>query len=116
MPTTDVHFEYHGTPEALLLTISIRSRLPRWREAYGCRNGVRVDDRSHADAHEYQPEFRRYLLNFPKATFPDSTNFLYWQVTQFALKPTVRISHLVIRENPEETVAASKMLKTLRGS
>ena len=59
---------------------------------------------------EYQPELRRYLLNFPKATFPDSTSFLYWQVTQFGLKPTMRISHLVIRENPEETLVASKML------
>jgi hypothetical protein len=59
---------------------------------------------------EYQPELRRYLLNFPEATFPDSTSFLYWQVTQFGLKPTMRISHLVIRENPEETIVASKML------
>jgi hypothetical protein len=59
---------------------------------------------------EYQPELRRYLLGFPGATFPDSTSFLYWQVTQFGLKPTMRISHLVIRETPEETVVASKML------
>jgi hypothetical protein len=59
---------------------------------------------------EYQRELRRYLLDFPKATFPDSTSFLYWQVTQFGLKPTMRISHLVIRESPEETVVASKML------
>jgi hypothetical protein len=59
---------------------------------------------------EYQPELRRYLLDFPKTTLPDSTNFLYWQVTQFGLKPTMRISHLVIRERAEETVVASKML------
>jgi hypothetical protein len=59
---------------------------------------------------EYQPELRRYLLDFPKSTFLDSTNFLYWQVTQFGLKPTMRISHLVIREGAEETVVASKML------
>jgi hypothetical protein len=59
---------------------------------------------------EYQPELRRYLLNFPNGTFPNSTSFLYWQVTQFGLKPTMRISHLVIRENPEETLVASKML------
>jgi hypothetical protein len=59
---------------------------------------------------EYQPELRRYLLNFPSAALPDSTSFLYWQVTQFGLKPTMRISHLVIRENPEETLVASKML------
>jgi hypothetical protein len=59
---------------------------------------------------DYQPELRRYLLDFPKSTFPDSTNFLYWQVTQFGLKPTMRISHLIIREGAEETVVASKML------
>ena len=59
---------------------------------------------------EYQPELWRYLRDIPKATFPDSTNFLYWQVTQFGLKPTMRISHLVIRESAEETVVASKML------
>jgi hypothetical protein len=59
---------------------------------------------------EYQPELWRYLRDFPKATFPDSTNFLYWQVTQFGLKPTMRISHLAIRESAEETVVASKML------
>jgi hypothetical protein len=59
---------------------------------------------------EYQPELWRYLRDFPKATFPDSTNFLYWQVTQFGLKPTMRISHLAIRESAGETVVASKML------
>ena len=59
---------------------------------------------------DYQPELRRYLLGFPGAAFPDSTSFLYWQVTQFGLKPTMRISHLVIRETQEETVVASKML------
>ena len=59
---------------------------------------------------EYQPELRRYLLDFPEETFPESTSFLYWQVTQFGLKPTMRISHLVIRESAEEIVVASKML------
>jgi hypothetical protein len=59
---------------------------------------------------EYQPELRRYLLGFPKATFRDSMDFLYWQVAQFGLKPTMRISHLVIRESAEESVVASKML------
>jgi len=35
---------------------------------------------------------------------------LYWQETEFGLKPTIRISHLTIRENPEDTVVTSKML------
>jgi hypothetical protein len=56
------------------------------------------------------PELRRYLLDYPNATLANSTNFLYWQETQFGLRPTVRISHLVIQERPEQTVIASKML------
>jgi hypothetical protein len=56
------------------------------------------------------PDLRRYLLEYPNAALPNSTDFLYWQETQFGLRPTVRISHLVIQERPEQTVVASKML------
>jgi hypothetical protein len=35
---------------------------------------------------------------------------LYWQETQFGLRPTIRISHLVVQERPNQTVVASKML------
>ncbi len=58
----------------------------------------------------YMPSLRRYLLDFPKATLPGANSFLYWQETRFGLKPTIRISHVVIREGPENTVMASKML------
>jgi hypothetical protein len=56
------------------------------------------------------PDLRRYLLDYPNATLPNSSDFLYWQETQFGLKPTVRINHLVIQERPDQTVVASKML------
>jgi hypothetical protein len=56
------------------------------------------------------PELTRYLLEYPHATLAKSTDFLYWQETQFGLRPTVRISHLVIQERPDQTVIASKML------
>ena len=56
------------------------------------------------------PDLTRYLLDYPKATLSNSTDFLYWQETQFGLRPTVRISHLVIQERPDQTVVASKML------
>jgi hypothetical protein len=56
------------------------------------------------------PDLRQYLLEYPEATLPDSSNFLYWQEVQFGLRPTIRINHLVIRERPDETVVASKML------
>lgn len=41
---------------------------------------------------------------------PNGTSFLYWQETEFGLKPTIRINHLTIREAPDSTVVASKML------
>ena len=59
---------------------------------------------------EYLPDVRRYLLEFPKATLPDSESLLYWQEAQFGLKPTVRINHLVIQRRPAGAVIASKML------
>ena len=58
----------------------------------------------------YMPDIRRYLLDFPTATIPDSTSFLYWQEAQFGLKPMIRISHLTIREGPDHVVVASKLL------
>ena len=59
---------------------------------------------------EHLPELTRYLVEYPKATLAHSTDFFYWQETQFGLKPTIRISHLIIQERPDATVIASKML------
>lgn len=58
----------------------------------------------------YMPALRRYLLDFPNAALHGANSFLYWQETKFGLKPTIRISHVVIREGPDDTVVASKML------
>jgi hypothetical protein len=58
----------------------------------------------------YLPEIRRYLLEYPRATLPGATSFLYWQETVFGLKPTIRISHVMIRETPNDAVVTSKTL------
>ena len=58
----------------------------------------------------YMPSVRRDLLEYPKVTLPAETSFLYWQEADFGLKPMIRISHLTIREGPEDTVVTSKML------
>ena len=55
-------------------------------------------------------DLTRYLLDYPNASLPNSTDFLYWQETRFGPRPTVRISHLVIQPRPDRTVVASKML------
>jgi hypothetical protein len=58
----------------------------------------------------YMPKLRQYLLEYPRVTIPEARSFLYWQETEFGLKPTIRMSHLTIRESPADTVVASKMI------
>jgi len=95
-----------------------------YREGGNARLGVHRDkDRPTFVANEFRsmierlprlgaelPDLTRFLLDYPNAPLPNSTDFLYWQETQFGLKPTIRISHLVIQERPNQTVVASKML------
>ena len=59
---------------------------------------------------EYLPDFKRYLLEFPKASLPSSESFLYWQETKFGLKPTIRVSHVTIVHEPTHAAVLSKML------
>ncbi len=58
----------------------------------------------------YMPNLRRYLLDYPSSAPPEATSFLYWQETEFGLRPTIRISHLTIWETADATAVASKML------
>ena len=62
------------------------------------------------ELNEFVPAVRRYLLDFPKATLPGSESFIYWQDADFGLKPTIRINHLVMAQDDEGAVVASKML------
>lgn len=58
----------------------------------------------------FLPDIGSYLLEYPRAWLPGMTSFLYWQETEFGLKPTIRLSHLTILETSREVVVASKML------
>ena len=63
---------------------------------------------------EYDPKFHAYLDDFPEAELPGGEDFLYWSKVKFGLKPTVRVSHVVIYPITEgrniEYVIGSKML------
>ena len=59
---------------------------------------------------EFLPDLKRYLLEFPKASLPNQESFVYWQQAKFGLKPTVRINHVVISQEADHVVVASKML------
>jgi hypothetical protein len=58
----------------------------------------------------YMPDIRKHLLEYPTSQLPNATSLLYWQETEFGLKPTLRISHLTVREGPSDAVVVSKML------
>jgi hypothetical protein len=62
----------------------------------------------------YRPELHRYLTEYPRATLPGASDFLYWSMVDFGGKPTARINHVVIyplSEGPNAgVVIASKQL------
>lgn len=56
------------------------------------------------------PTLRRDLLDSPQPSTPGMASLLYWQQLEFGLRPTIRISHLMVREGKEDAVIAAKML------
>jgi hypothetical protein len=56
------------------------------------------------------PDLKRYLVDYPRATLANANDLLYWQEVQFGVKPTIRISHLIIQQQPDRTIVASKLL------
>jgi hypothetical protein len=59
---------------------------------------------------EYLPDLKRYLIGFPNITLANSDSFIYWQEAKFGLKPTIRINHLTIVQEPTHAIVMSKML------
>ena len=72
--------------------------------------GVPLDGRPDAVADNLYAGSPPLSAGLPEHSASESTSFLYWQETEFGLKPTIRISHLTIREGADDTVVASKML------
>jgi hypothetical protein len=44
----------------------------------------------------YRPELHRYLMEYPGASLPGASDFLYWSMVDFGSKPTFRLNHVVI--------------------
>ena len=64
---------------------------------------------------EYDPDFHAYLEKFPNVELEGREEYFYWSKVQFGLKPTVRLSHVVIYPIDEpglntQYVIGSKML------
>jgi hypothetical protein len=59
---------------------------------------------------ELAPEFRDYLAQYPKMQLPGVTQFFYWSVEEFGLKPVASITHVIIYRRPGEAIIASKQI------
>ncbi len=59
---------------------------------------------------EFLPDLKTLLLGYPSVTMPGITSIFYWQEAQFGLKPTIRINHLMIEEQPQGVAIANKLL------
>ena len=44
---------------------------------------------------EELPTLYSYLLDYPKASLPDSSSVFYWEKVKFGLKPTLRLNHQI---------------------
>ena len=56
----------------------------------------------------------RYLMDYPRASLPGASDFLYWSMVDFGGEPTFRINHVTIypiaQGENESVVIASKQL------
>jgi hypothetical protein len=63
--------------------------------------------------HQYTPELRAYLEQFPAGTLPGSRTVFYWAKEDFGFKPIISIVHGVIYEPPaqqDRTLVVQKQL------
>jgi hypothetical protein len=64
----------------------------------------------------YLPEFRDYLLEYPKYELPNVEGQFYWEKIKFGLKPTIRLVHAILYRNPSDRLAFVYALKQLYSS
>jgi hypothetical protein len=63
---------------------------------------------------ERLPAFYSYLLDYPKASLPDSSSVFYWEKVKFGLKPTLRMNQQIIaraagEQGPIDVVAIKQL-------
>ena len=66
--------------------------------------------------HDYAPELRRYLEEYPRATLPGGTDFIQWSKIDQGLKPLVALAHVVLYKDPTRTDRFSVASKQIYAS
>jgi hypothetical protein len=59
---------------------------------------------------ELAPEFYTYLAQYPAASLPGVSGFLYWSQENFGLKPVISVTHANIYRQPGQAIIASKQI------
>jgi hypothetical protein len=66
--------------------------------------------------HEYAPQLRRYLEEYPRASLPGGSDFIQWSKVDQGLKPVVALTHVVLYQDPAKTDRISVALKQIYAS
>jgi hypothetical protein len=69
--------------------------------------------------HEYAPELRRYLEDYPRASLPGGSDFIQWAKVDQGLKPVIALTHVILYRDagkPDRISVASKQIYASRFS
>ena len=98
---------YQATGDAALVTYGDRAKpvslQQQWRAIVG----------NAAYFHEYAPELKTYLEQYPRGSLPGGRDVFYWVKEDYGFKPTVSIVHGVIYQPPTRTDRAFVVQKQI---
>jgi hypothetical protein len=99
---------YQASGDAALVTYNDRAEPVRLREQW---RGILANSTLF---HDYSPELRAYLEQYPKATLPGAKNIFYWAKESFGVgAPIVSLVHGIVYEPPsrrDRTIVVQKQL------
>ena len=101
---------YQSRGDAALVTYNDRSTpvslQQQWRGILG----------NAAHFHQYVPELKAYLEQYPRGSLPGGRDVLYWVKENYGLKPVISIVHGVIYQPPSRADRAFVVQKQLYAS
>jgi hypothetical protein len=69
-----------------------------------------------AHFHEYAPELKAYLAQYPRGSLPGARDVFYWVKENYGLKPVITIVHGVIYQPPSRSDRAFLVQKQIYAS
>lgn len=101
---------YQSRGDAALITYDDRSKPLSLQEQW---RGI-IADSSHF--HEYVPELKAYLEQYPRGSLPGARDVFYWSKEDFGFKPMVSIVHGIVYQPQSKSDRAYVVQKQLYAS